>query len=41
MIPLRSVRNIMGCLKSCSEMPCSMTSPILKIATSSPEIQYL
>ena len=24
-------QNIMGCLKSCSEMPCSGTSPTLKI----------
>jgi hypothetical protein len=28
-------------LKSCSEIPCSGTSPTLKIATSFPEIQYL
>jgi len=30
----------MGCLKSCSEMPCSVTSLTLEIAISFPEIQY-
>jgi hypothetical protein len=34
-------QNIVGCLNSCPEMLCFGTSPTLKIATSSPEIQYL
>jgi hypothetical protein len=33
------IENVMGCLKSCSGIPCPGTFPILKIATLFPEFQ--